>query len=599
MHSSYALSSDDFAVERDGEAGPLSDLWPGGYQPGDRLGVVLNQPMDPCGCSNLICATNTLFYDVLRDTQGHRRLLPLRRHVPDRRRLRARRLQPARRLADAQVRRRAAAHGRGACSRPSTTAASRCSCCPRSGAALPRRGRALDLECAACAGPLRRHLLAAHAAARAAATSACSATRSSRATSSRRSSRRPASAPASRRACAACAARSTASRCAAVEEYKTLPERRRRARAAGRDRGAAARPSGGLAPLGADDHPAARGADGRRSTPTSAPLDAATALSAPPAGVAAQPADDERHRRLRAARPARCGTRRSTRSSGAWAAQFAEWEGWDWISDFGDPVAEHHAVRETVGIWDESPLQKWLFRGPDALAAADYCFTSDMAGARRSARCATARSATSAAACSATAPSTTRGDNETGILVVTALLDRRRPLPQRIAAAGPRRRGRGAHRRACRTCSCRARARASCWSSLTDADIGSLRYFRFLEDVTRRRRARLPGLPHRLLGRARLRDLQPARERRAAVERAARPGPVARHPRPYGLAAVESLRIESGLIFIGFDYFPAYTSPFHMNLERMIKLDKPSFHRQGGARRPSTPRASRTAWRRS
>ena len=40
---------------------------------------------------------------------------------------------------------------------------------------------------------------------------------------------------------------------------------------------------------------------------------------------------------------------------------------------------------------------------------------------------------------------------------------------------------------------------------------------------------------------------------------------------------MESLRIESGLIFIGYDYFPAYTSPFHMNLDRMIKLDKPDF----------------------
>ena len=66
--------------------------------------------------------------------------------------------------------------------------------------------------------------------------------------------------------------------------------------------------------------------------------------------------------------------------------------------------------------------------------------------------------------------------------------------------------------------------------------------------------------------------------------------------RPYGLAAVESLRIESGLIFIGFDYFPAYTSPYHMNLDRMIKLDKAGLPRQGGAARPSTPRASRTAW---
>ena len=48
--------------------------------------------------------------------------------------------------------------------------------------------------------------------------------------------------------------------------------------------------------------------------------------------------------------------------------------------------------------------------------------------------------------------------------------------------------------------------------------------------------------------------------------------------RPYGLAAVESLRIEAGLIFLGYDYFPGVTSPFHVNLERMIKLEKGEFH---------------------
>ena len=47
--------------------------------------------------------------------------------------------------------------------------------------------------------------------------------------------------------------------------------------------------------------------------------------------------------------------------------------------------------------------------------------------------------------------------------------------------------------------------------------------------------------------------------------------------RPYGLAAVESLRIEAGLIFIGYDYFPGLTSPFHMNLDRTIKLDAGDF----------------------
>src|SRR4029077_6650406 len=67
------------------------------------------------------------------------------------------------------------------------------------------------------------------------------------------------------------------------------------------------------------------------------------------------------------------------RVQGPLGGTFAEWEGWDWIADFGDPIAEHHAVREAVGIWDESPLRKWFFSGKDAMAAVDYCFTADMA----------------------------------------------------------------------------------------------------------------------------------------------------------------------------------------------------------------------------
>ena len=71
MHSSYALSSDDFAVVRgDDETPGLDALWPGGWRPDDRLGVVMANPMDGAGCSNLICATTTLFYDHLRETRG-------------------------------------------------------------------------------------------------------------------------------------------------------------------------------------------------------------------------------------------------------------------------------------------------------------------------------------------------------------------------------------------------------------------------------------------------------------------------------------------------------------------------------------------------
>src|SRR5690242_3312569 len=46
--------------------------------------------------------------------------------------------------------------------------------------------------------------------------------------------------------------------------------------------------------------------------------------------------------------------------------EFMDWEGWYWPSQFGDAEAEHHAVRQAVGVWDESPLRKWDFRGRDA-----------------------------------------------------------------------------------------------------------------------------------------------------------------------------------------------------------------------------------------
>jgi aminomethyltransferase len=44
------------------------------------------------------------------------------------------------------------------------------------------------------------------------------------------------------------------------------------------------------------------------------------------------------------------------------------------------------------------------------------------------------------------------------------------------------------------------------------------------------------------------------------------------------LAAVETLRIESGLIFIGYDYFQHETSPFDMSLDKVIRLDTEDFN---------------------
>ena len=44
--------------------------------------------------------------------------------------------------------------------------------------------------------------------------------------------------------------------------------------------------------------------------------------------------------------------------------------GWMWLDGFGDVQKEYAAVRDDVAVWDVSPLNKWDFRGPDALAAA-------------------------------------------------------------------------------------------------------------------------------------------------------------------------------------------------------------------------------------
>ena len=70
MHSSYALASSE--IRRGARRRLVAARRPlaRGYRPDDRLGVVLANPMDACGCSNLICGTNTLFYDDLRATRG-------------------------------------------------------------------------------------------------------------------------------------------------------------------------------------------------------------------------------------------------------------------------------------------------------------------------------------------------------------------------------------------------------------------------------------------------------------------------------------------------------------------------------------------------
>ena len=64
----------------------------------------------------------------------------------------------------------------------------------------------------------------------------------------------------------------------------------------------------------------------------------------------------------------------------ALGATFMEEGGWYWTEGFGDLGAEYRAVREDLGLWDVSPLVKWEFKGRDALEAAARLHTNNIRG---------------------------------------------------------------------------------------------------------------------------------------------------------------------------------------------------------------------------
>jgi glycine cleavage system T protein (aminomethyltransferase) len=247
--------------------------------------------------------------------------------------------------------------------------------------------------------------------------------------------------------------------------------------------------------------------------------------------------------------------------------EFMDWEGWYWPSTFGDAEAEHRAVREDVGVWDESPLRKWEFRGPDAVAAADRIFTNDMFGLE-------VGQVRYAPFCDADGKMVGDGTvfkfADDHAWVITALdsdLDHFREVVEgldvemtpiteelpHLQLQGPRSR--------------------EVLAPLTDADVSGLRYFRFWpEEVD------VGGVPCWVSRTGYSGELGYeifCRPDRAEDLWAAVTGAGAR---PYGLAAVETLRIESGLIFIGYDYFQHETDPFDMSLDKVIVLDKGDFH---------------------
>jgi glycine cleavage system T protein (aminomethyltransferase) len=247
--------------------------------------------------------------------------------------------------------------------------------------------------------------------------------------------------------------------------------------------------------------------------------------------------------------------------------EFMDWEGWLWPNHFGDPVAEHRAVREGAGVWDESPLRKWDFRGRDALRAADRIFTNDMLGLERG-------QIRYAPFCDAEGKMVGDGTvfkfDDEHAWVITALdsdLEHFQDVVAGLDVAiepittklphlqlqGPRSR--------------------EVLAGLCDADVNGLRYFRFFPD-----QVQVGGVPAWVS--------RTGYSGEVGYEIFCAPGDAAAlwaaltgaGAVPYGLAAVETLRIESGLIFIGYDYFQHETNPYDMSLDKVIRLDSGDFN---------------------
>jgi len=246
--------------------------------------------------------------------------------------------------------------------------------------------------------------------------------------------------------------------------------------------------------------------------------------------------------------------------------EFMDWEGWLWPNHFGDAAVEHRAVRQGVGVWDESPLRKWDFRGRDALQAADRIFTNDMLGLERG-------QIRYAPFCDADGKMVGDGTvfkfDDEHAWVITALDSDLQHFKQvvsgldvaiePITATLPHVQLQGPGSR-------------ELLAGISDADVGALRYFRFLPE-----QVKVGGVPAFVsrtgysgeLGYEIFCEPADAAGLWAALTAA---GAV-----PYGLAAVETLRIESGLIFIGYDYFQHETSPFDMSLDKVVRLDMGDF----------------------
>lgn len=243
-------------------------------------------------------------------------------------------------------------------------------------------------------------------------------------------------------------------------------------------------------------------------------------------------------------------------------AEFTELFGSLWPDHFGDVEAEYRAQREAVGVMDASPINKWDFRGPDATVAAQRVHTNNIVGAavgqvRYGAFCDADGRAIDDGTVFKLAEDhlwvmTNKDTRAEHFAEATEGLDVRirsitQDLPH-LFFQGPGSR--------------------DALASVTDVDLSRLGWFRFLpEQVT------VAGVPvwlsrtgvsgeigYEFFCRP---DVAPDLLRNLVQKTTAR---------PYGLTAIETVRIESGIIVTDTDY-PEHTyTPYDLSLDHLVDL---------------------------
>ena len=245
------------------------------------------------------------------------------------------------------------------------------------------------------------------------------------------------------------------------------------------------------------------------------------------------------------------------------AAGFVEEAGWLWVTNYGDVDAEYRAVREGVGMWDLSPLNKWEFRGADALEAARRVHTNDVMGMRDG--------------------QVRYGAfvDEDGLMVDDGTVFRHSAEHLWVCTNGNERAGYFADATKGLDVEIRyvapelpsmqiqgPESRDLVRSIVSGATVDALEYFSFFPDPVR-----VGGAPVWLsrtgfsgeLGY----ELFLRPEHAAAVWHAVEGAGAV----PYGVDIIEPVRVETGMVVTDYDYEPHRRSPFDLGLDRLVKLD--------------------------